>query len=143
MADIAVDNPLFLLAVTGWILGFASIRFWADWGIPAAMVWLALELQDSLEGSGGEGGARRLAIAATAGLACFLAVTSDASSRWSRLDPTFWPVVSPEAAAYLPGPGGILYSDEMRVFYELFYRQPEAPWRYQVGYEPGLVPRRT
>jgi hypothetical protein len=28
----------------------------------------------------------------------------------------------------------------MRVFYELFYRQPKAPWRYQVGYEPGLMP---
>ena len=40
----------------------------------------------------------------------------------------------------LPEAGGILYSDEMRVFYELFYRQPKAPWRYQVGYEPGLMP---
>jgi hypothetical protein len=136
----AVDNPVLLLAAVGWILGFASIRFWADWGVPAAMVWLALELQECLEASIGERGSRRLAIAATAGLACFLAIASDASSRWSRLDSTFWPVVAPEAAPYLPEPGGILYSDEMRVFYELFYRQPKAPWRYQVGYEPGLMP---
>jgi hypothetical protein len=136
----AVDNPVFLLAVAGWILGFASIRFWADWGVPAAMVWLALELQELLEASTGDGGARRLVIAAAAGLACFLAIASDGASRWSRLDPTFWPVVAPEAAPFLPDPGGILYSDEMRVFYELFYRQPKAPWRYQVGYEPGLMP---
>jgi hypothetical protein len=136
----AVDNPVFLLAVAGWILGFASIRFWADWGVPAAMVWLALELQDFLDSSTGARTSRRLAIAATAGAACFLAVTSDGASRWSRADPTYWPVVVPEAAPYLPEPGGILYSDEMRVFYELFYRQPKAPWRYQVGYEPGLMP---
>ena len=136
----AVDNPVFLLAVLGWILGLASIRFWADWGVPAAMVWLALELQEFLESSVVEGGARRLAIAATAGLACFLAITSDGASRWSQRDPTFWPVAAPEAAPYLPEPGGILYSDAMRVFFELFYRQPKTPWRYEVGYEPGLMP---
>jgi hypothetical protein len=136
----AVDNPVFLLAVVGWVLGFASIRFWADWGVPAALVWLALELQEFLEGSMGDGGSRRLAVAVTAALACFLAVTGDSASRWSGTDPTYWPVIAPEAAPYLPEPGGILYSDEMRVFYELFYRQPKAPWRYQVGYEPGLMP---
>jgi hypothetical protein len=27
----AVDSPPFLLAVAGWVLGFAGIRFWADW----------------------------------------------------------------------------------------------------------------
>jgi hypothetical protein len=136
----AVSSPLFLLAVVGWVLGFASIRFWADWGVPAALVWLALELQEYLEGSSDGTSPRRLGIAATAGLACLLAITGDAAGRWSRPDPTFWPVLAPEAAPHLPEPGGILYSDEMRLFYELFYRQPRAPWRYQVGYEPGLMP---
>jgi hypothetical protein len=136
----AVDNPVFLLAAMGWVLGFVGIRFWADWGVPAAMVWLALELQDYLESASSGTNPRRLAVAAAAGLTCFLAITSDTSSRWSRLDPTFWPLLGAEAAPYLPDPGGILYSDEMRLFYQLFYRQPRAPWRYQVGYEPGLMP---
>jgi len=28
----------------------------------------------------------------------------------------------------------------MRLFYELFYSRPRAPWRYIVGYEPALMP---
>ncbi|HSD66421.1 MAG TPA: hypothetical protein VLF95_06960, partial [Vicinamibacteria bacterium] len=131
---------LFLLACVGWMLGFAGIRFWADWGVPAAMVWLALELQEYLESASGAGSPRRLAVAAAAGLTCFLAVTGDTSGRWSRPDPTFWPLLGAGAAPDLPEPGGILYSDEMRLFYQLFYREPRAPWRYQVGYEPGLMP---
>jgi hypothetical protein len=136
----AVDNPLFLLAVAGWVLGFAGIRFWADWGVPAALVWLALELQEYLETASGPAAARRLAIAGAAAFACFFSITSDTTGRWSSVDPTFWPLLRPEAAADLPEPGGILYSDEMRLFYQLFYHRPQAPWRYQVGYEPGLMP---
>jgi hypothetical protein len=136
----AVDNPVFLLAVLGWVLGFAGIRFWADWGVPAALVWLALELQDFLETTSASVAARRLAVAAAAGLTCLLAITADGGGRWSRTDATFWPALRAEAAPFLPAPGGILYSDEMRLFYQLFYRQPKAPWRYQVGYEPGLMP---
>jgi hypothetical protein len=28
----------------------------------------------------------------------------------------------------------------MRVFFETFFRHPRAPWRYMVGFEPGLMP---
>jgi hypothetical protein len=135
----ALTNPFFILGTMGWILGFAGIRFWVDWGVPAALLWLALELQEFLEGADG-GGPRRLAVAAAAGFACLLAVSADTSGRWSKVDPTFWPLLDPQARASLPDPGGILYSDEMRVFYQLFYRYPQAPWRYLVGYEPGLMP---
>ena len=29
----------------------------------------------------------------------------------------------------------------MRLFFDLFYARPQAPWRYVVGYEPGLMPK--
>jgi hypothetical protein len=29
----------------------------------------------------------------------------------------------------------------MRIFYQMFYRRPDAPWRYVVGFEPGIMPR--
>ena len=47
---------------------------------------------------------------------------------------------SPTVDAQLPDPGGILYTDDMRVFYQLFAAHPRAPWRYIVGYEPALMP---
>lgn len=136
----AVDNPVFLMATLGWVLGFVAKRFWADWGAPAALVWLALEFQDFLDTTGAGDAAKRLALAAAAGATCFLALTSDANGRWSAGDTTFLPLMRADAAPWLPDPGGILYSDEMRLFYQLFYRQPRAPWRYLVGFEPGLMP---
>ena len=42
-------DPVFLMAVVGWILGFATGRFWLDWGLPATLLWLGLEFQKQFE----------------------------------------------------------------------------------------------
>jgi hypothetical protein len=61
--------------------------------------------------------------------------------RWSvRLDHAYAPLLRPEHAEWLPAPGGILYSPDVVLFHQVFYRRPEAPWRYMVGFEPGLMP---
>ncbi len=57
------SSPIFMLALLGWILGFAVIRFWIDWGMPAAMVWLALEFRDALELNHDRRSLKRVAIA--------------------------------------------------------------------------------
>ena len=44
-----VDNPIFYLAVIGWIMGFFAGRFWTDWAWPALAFWVALEVQAALE----------------------------------------------------------------------------------------------
>ena len=41
----SLNGPLFLLVVVGWLLGLKVYRFWSDWGLPAAMVWMALQFQ--------------------------------------------------------------------------------------------------
>ncbi len=41
-----IDNPIFILAVLGWALGFVANRFWFDWGMVAIVAWMSLEYQD-------------------------------------------------------------------------------------------------
>jgi hypothetical protein len=70
-----------------------------------------------------------------------VASASDVRGRWSlRLDRTYLPLLQPAAAESLPDPGGILYCPDVMLFHQLFYRRPDAPWRYMVGLEPGLLP---
>ncbi|MGE4191666.1 MAG: hypothetical protein AB7G12_17410, partial [Thermoanaerobaculia bacterium] len=35
---------------------------------------------------------------------------------------------------------GVLYSNSMGLFYDTFFENPHAPWRYVLGFEPGLMP---
>jgi hypothetical protein len=135
-----VDNPLFLLVALGWALSFHSLRFWTDWAVPPALLWLALELEDGLTQWLAEHDPRRFALAGAAGLAALLALTAESRGLWGRADRGFGPLLRAEAIVHLPDPGGILYSREMGVFFELFFRYPDAPWRYMLGYEPGILP---
>jgi hypothetical protein len=138
----AVGGPVFALAALGWLLGFLVIRFWSDWGGPALVAWMAVEIEDALEALGPADSTRRLGIAAVAGLAALLVWTSN--TRGQRLLPAERPyqsLAATEAEPFLPGPGGVLYTDDMRLFFDLFYARPQAPWRYVVGYEPGLMPK--
>jgi hypothetical protein len=130
------SDPVFLLGVLGWSLGFIAIRFWSDWAVPAWMTWMALQLEDRLVSAGA---ARRFVLAASLALTTFLALTADVGGRWSTVDRTFAPLTRKDARPMLPDPGGVIYSGEMRIFFELFYVYPEAPWRYVVGYEPGAM----
>src|ERR1039457_7233633 len=45
----ALLNPVFAMMVLGWLLGLKMRRFWWDFGTPAFMVWVAMELQRSEE----------------------------------------------------------------------------------------------
>jgi hypothetical protein len=138
--DDVLRDPLLILAAAGWVLGYVSLRFWSDWGLPAALVWAALEIEEWLEERSAREW-RRLGVAAVVGLSVVLASTTDVMGRWSlRLDRTYLPLLQPDAAGWLPEPGGILYCPDVALFHQLFYRRPDAGWRYMVGFEPGLLP---
>ena len=40
----------------------------------------------------------------------------------------------------MPGQGGVLYSADMTVFYQTFFKNPNGDWRYILGYEPAFMP---
>jgi hypothetical protein len=140
-----VVNPIFALAALGWLLGLAVSRFWSDWGYPAAIVWLAAEVEEVLEArlSRETVPATLLALFVAAG-AC-IGATRDVGSRWTRnlgtvfLSPGDFSL--PGIGGWLPEPGGIVYSSTLEVFFRTFYANPKADWRYLLGFEPGIMPR--
>jgi hypothetical protein len=139
--DGVVDNPVFLLAATGWLLGWAVVRFWSDWGTPALLVWLALELQEVEEERLPVLSAKRVGVAFVTGLAALLILSANMRGhRFVASERPFLSLTSPTIGSALPDPGGILYTDDMRIFYELFHDRPDGQWRYILGYEPALMP---
>ena len=136
----SVDTPVLWLAALGWTLGFVSLRFWSDWGLPAALLWMALELQHALEGEHDDAAPARFLSAAAAALVSLLAITADVQGRWSQVDRSYAAMFAATGPEDLPDPGGILYSDDMRLFYQGLYLRPEARWRYLLGDEPALMP---
>ena len=133
-------DPVFALALLGWALGLRSARFWLDWGMPAFIVWLALEIESLWIAFGPA--RQRLAYAGAAAVACFLVLSGNANDRWNNpnLDPAYRAMLRPENVTTLPDSGGILYSNDKRVFYDLFFLRPDAPWRYSTGFTPELMP---
>ena len=138
-SDLAAD-PLFLLAAAGWVLGLAVSRFWTDWGLPALAVWMARELEAAWAPYAA-GVARRAAAVALTAAVLVLAVTGNRGDRWSSLEgERHLRLDDPSLAGWLPQPGGILYSNSMGVFYDTFFENPRADFRYVLGFEPGLMP---
>ena len=45
----------------------------------------------------------------------------------------------PALQGWLPESGGIIYSVDMTVFNDLFFKNPTAPWRYVLGFESALM----
>jgi hypothetical protein len=137
----AVVSPVFALVVLGWLLGWLVIRFWSDWGAIALLVWIALELEQALEQAPDRRPWRRVALATLAGVGALLVLSANArASRSVPPERSFLSLTARAADPYLPEPGGVLYTDDMRLFFQLFYARPTAPWRYVVGYEPALMP---
>ncbi|MDB6039916.1 MAG: Gram-positive signal peptide protein family [Verrucomicrobiales bacterium] len=133
-------DPVFWLALGGWLLGFRVARFWLDWGLPAIALWLAKEIQYLLQMKMPRNSWGGVAVSALAAVILFFVAGSDRNARWSQygridcLDQT-----RPEHAGWVPEPGGVLYSVDLSVFYETFFRNPAGDWRYVLGFEPSLM----
>lgn len=134
-------TPAFWLVCGCWMLGFRVSRFWEDWGWPALLVLIATEIEFLFLARFAADSLRRLLLTLILALATFLAVTSDLNGRWTQsLTWQFLTPEVPELAGWMPEPGGIFYCADMSVFYQTFYKNPNGDWRYQLGYEPALMP---
>ena len=133
-------DPVFWLACLGWVLAFKVGRFWTDWGWPALMILLACDLQLLMAARMALDSFRRLALAGGLALIAFLAITSDAGSRWTaNLTQQYLTTDNPDLDGWLPEKGGILYATDMTIFYQTFYKNPMADWRYILGFEATLM----
>lgn len=131
------------LALAGWVLAFSASRFWTDIGLPALLALSALLVQRILEARLPARAPARAVLVVAVALALHLSITANHGRRWesSPLPRIAWLSESPEGDSWLPGEGGIVYSPEMRVFYSMYLVWPDAPWRYVLGPEQGIMPR--
>ena len=136
-----VYNPIFILAAAGWVLGFIAYRFWLDWGITASIFWIATELNAVFKEKMPFGSRRRALLALAISCVLFLAMTADIGSRWTRnLTTEYLSQDDTSYAGWLPEPGGIIYSNDMTLFFQTFFKNAKAPWRYMLGFEAAMMP---
>jgi len=135
------SQPVFWMIVLNWILGFTADRFWADWGMPAAVVWMAMQFDDSLEDLWEGSGARRLLACGLLVVPLYLDAGNDLGRRYSAsLQEPFLDGADSKLAGWMPGKNGIFYAGTMRFFYNTFFKNPRGDWRYIIGFEPALMP---
>lgn len=135
------QNPIFMLAALGWFLGLSVRRFWDDWGLPATGLWLALEIQQYLEEEHPRLAPARLATVIVVACGLYFSFTKDTGGRWTyNLTQEYLTQDNPRLAGWLPEKGGILYSSDGRVFFQTFFKNPHAEWRYMLGFEPTFMP---
>jgi len=133
-------DPVFWLAGMTWVLAFKVGRFWDDWGWPALMVLVALDLQMFVASRLSLDSFRRLGLAAGAALVAFVSITSDVGGRWTyNLTQQYLTADNPDLKGWLPDKGGIMYATDMSVFYQTFYKNPTGDWRYILGFEATLM----
>jgi len=134
-------QPVFWMIAIFWTLGFQADRFWADWGMTAATVWLAMQFDDWMAGKWPAGGGRRLLVCGLIAAPLFLDTTNDLRMRYTQYQQeSVLDAGNPELAGWLPEGDGIFYNADMAFFYNTFYKNPRANWRYILGFEPALMP---
>jgi hypothetical protein len=138
-----IRHPAFWLVALCWVLGCETSRFWEDWGLPALTVLIAGDLQLFFESRFAADSLQRLALVCGLSLTMYATVTNDFNSRWTNH--LAWRYIAPDPKnpgfnAWLPEKGGILYSADMTIFYQTFFKNPTADWRYALGFESTLMP---
>lgn len=131
-------QPVFWMIALSWVLGFFAERFWADWGMPALLVWVALQFDDAMPAVSGNDSVKRLLLCGLIVLPLYLGATSDLNRRYSLTAEDVL-VDANNFKGWMPGKNGIFYADNMKFFYNTFYKNPQGDWRYIVGFEPALM----
>src|SRR3989338_8482411 len=135
------SDPMFMLAALCWVSGFVVRRFWFDWGMPALMVWMTKEFQEAFKERTNPVSPRRIALTLACSVTLYLAVTNDLDGRWTKdVYAEYLSLDNPHHAKLLPDPGGIMYHNDMRIFFRTFYKNPAANWRYILGFEAAMMP---
>jgi len=134
-------EPLFWMILICWVLGFKADRFWADWGVPAVLVWLTWQFEDILPAFWGAVSPKRLIACCVLAAPLVLQASNDLDGRYTfNLKESFLDGNDSSLQGWLPEQNGIFYSAQMEFFYSTFYKNPTADWRYILSMEPALMP---
>jgi hypothetical protein len=137
---LATDPVAWMIAIN-WVLSFSADRFWADWGLAAAVVWMAMQFDHELPLLWNGSPIRRVMLCGMIALPLFLDATNDLSRRYTFFqNEVFVDANDPQLKGWMPGPGGIFYAGNMQFFYNTFFKNPQGDWRYIAGFEPALMP---
>jgi hypothetical protein len=140
MVDL-LRSPLIWMIAIGWVLGLHADRAWADWGIPAVLVWLAIQFEETMKGWWNNVSFKRIVIGLLIAVPLFLQSTSDLDRRYTlNLEDVFLDGSDASLRGWLPGDNGVFYSADLNFFYNTFFKNPRANWRYVLGFEPALMP---
>lgn len=141
MAEVLRQSAFCMLLIC-WVLGFKADRFWADWGMPATLVWLTMEFGELLPEFLPAFSIRRAVACGLLALPVYLQCTNDLDRRYtsSQIE-SFVDAAQPGVKEWMPGKDGIFYSAQMSFFYNTFYMNPTGDWRYIDGFEPALIPQ--
>jgi hypothetical protein len=136
-------QPAFWLMALGWVMGCETNRFWEDWGAPALMVLMACDFQLFFQARFAADSFKRLALACGLALTLYALTTNDAGSRWTgNLTQQYLTMAEhpDDLNGWLPEKDGIFYTADMTLFYQTFFKNPNADWRYILGFESTLMP---
>lgn len=122
-----VRHPAFWLVAMGWVLGCETNRFWEDWGLPALAVLIASDLQLFFESRFAADSFQRLVLVCGLAVTLYASTTNDFNSRWSNhLSWRYLTPDNPDLNGWLPEKGGTLYTVDMSIFYQTFFKNPTA-----------------
>lgn len=134
-------QPVVWMFILCWIMGFRADRFWADWAIPAGLVWLTWQFEQIMETAWSAVSPKRVLLCGLVAAPLFLQATNDLGRRYTAcLEEPFLHGDDPALKGWLPEGNGIFYNSQMEAFYNTFYANPRAPWRYILGLEPAEMP---
>lgn len=141
-----LTHPAFIVAVAGVLLGFLVNRFWVDWGMPALLLFLTLDIQVLLESLHSRKSIGRLLTTAVVaiGFLGYLGTAQPLTNLWQSERYGRWRQIheDPRFDQFVTGVDGRVYSTDMAFFYYFLYARPEAPWTYNLGFGPALMPDR-
>jgi len=143
MACLSTD-PVFTLMIVCALLGQLVARFWIDWGMVAALVWIACELTEVFEKWIDRQPLKAFTCVCFTFIFSFVSLTANFKGRWTHALKVSYPDLAKteeNKLSWFPGDGGVVYSDDMRVFYGMFYSNPHANWKYVLGFEPSFMPK--
>ena len=137
--DLSKD-PLFILILLTWLLSIKVIRFWSDWGIIALMFWLSNQLSElikdmqSIKKTFFRYVLFTFIMISLALLIPNLNWNNEKNGKYNQIN-----FNQEQYASFLPEDGGIIYNDNMLHFYYLYYENPEAKYKYVLGFEPAIM----